>query len=124
MFYRVTDPAQFADKLLALLDRMKTPVPDKAGFKKAATDHFTGLLGKLSTDNAQPASAKVLSEVKNLLTKEKIIITEDKEVIALNPNLKVKEAAFDREVLRIVDDREVGFIGKHHDIVKRIRSEE
>ncbi len=115
--YRVTDPQQFADKLLALLERMEIPVPDKDGFKKAARQHFADLLGKLSSDAAQPANAKVLAEVKALLAKEKIVITEDKE----NVGFKVKEAKFDREVLRLADDREQGFVGKHHEVIERIR---
>jgi hypothetical protein len=131
--YRIHDPALFADKLLALLERLGQPskkgepptivIPDDEGFKKAfkkdAEQRFADLHGKIRTDGKTSAGEQILREVKALLARHKIVIVEDK--VAVAKNIKPREAHFDLEVLRLVNDRAEGFLGRHHEVVTRIR---
>ncbi|MCI0459047.1 MAG: hypothetical protein L0Z62_18990 [Gemmataceae bacterium] len=115
--YRVHNPEQFAKAVLDVLERLQVPVPDKAGFLKQAKDEFTAQLGKFRPEGpGKPAEKQVLKSVKDLLAKSKITITEDKG----NVGLKVKETAFEREILRLVDSREMGFAGQHQEAVQRL----
>jgi len=117
--YRITNPDLFAVKLKELLARLKIPVADEKAFVLAVKQHFEGRQGKLETPE------QVLAETKGLLAKLQIKIPEPKA------GFLEKTAEFDREVYRLVDDREVGFVGRHHqalrriqDIIKRIADQE
>ncbi|MCC6418121.1 MAG: hypothetical protein IT429_07700 [Gemmataceae bacterium] len=115
--YRVHDPALFAKELTALLKRQGAKLPDEKKFQDAAEQHFTAQLGQFRTnDPKKPAEQQVLEQVKVLLTKQGVVIPETKDGMAF----KLGQAEFDREVLRLVDGREQGFVGRHHRLVQRI----
>lgn len=59
----------------------------------------------------------VLKLVKGLMAKQGIVIAEDPR----DMGFKVRETAFDREVLRLLDSRAPGFIGEHKELVERMQ---
>src|SRR5262249_11436387 len=71
------------------------------------------------TDGKTSAGEQILREVKALLARHKIVIVEDKRAVA--EKIKPREAHFDLEVLRLVNDRAEGFLGRHQEVVTRIR---
>src|SRR5262249_16151823 len=88
------------------------PVGDPARFK----DQLKQLLLQLPKEKR--TGPEVLKEVKGLMAKQNIVIPEDKE----NADLKipVRDAQLNREVRRLLDPREAGYIGEHRALVKRI----
>src|SRR5262249_33439973 len=88
---------------------MKIPVGDAKVFRARVAKHFAGRVGKL------PTAADVVNEVRGLFKQMQLTIPEEKA------GMPVNQAAFDAEVDRLADGRELGFVGKHHNVIMRIR---
>jgi hypothetical protein len=126
--YRVHDPKQFARAVTQLLVTMQVfpdwkdkdakadAVKRRKAFEKGVEKMFTDELGKIRSDEKGTAAEKALAKVKEVMKDQGVGIPEDPADV----KLKVREAQFDQAVLQIVDSTEPGFVGRHHDLIKRI----
>jgi hypothetical protein len=129
--YRVHDPKLFAEKVTMLLEELETPkkaegakadpqaVKRRDAFKKAVEDLFKNQMTQMKTDDKETAGQKVLSAITTLMKNQGVVIIEAKD--DLDRKLKVKQALFERAVVRMTDGYEPGFLGEHHELVNTIR---
>jgi hypothetical protein len=130
--YRVHDPKRFADRVTELLEEMEAlpkkkddakadpkAVQRREAFRNAVAAVFTKQLKQMKSDDKETAGQKVLKSVNDVMKNLGIAITEDKDDQAFK--LKVKQALFERAVVRMTDGYEPGFVAEHHDLVNLTR---
>jgi chromosome segregation ATPase len=90
------------------LKDMKVQMADDKNIRAEVAKHFTDQAGKIK------GPEQLFNEVKGVLGKLNLKIPE-------SDKFKANEAAFDLQVAGLADDREPGFVARHHEALKRIQ---